>query len=155
MVETTSEANGYPRNLRDVIVGFENFAQAEEFAKEIGGELIMLHRRDGQQLWSRRDAWISGPIDPRDYLDDEVYIYEHMSEDEWMDECRYLLENVESIGQLKNLVKAMEEIWDEIDTAGEDEIVVTRHFQHVATLSKELMEFSWDSHNYVIGVMEV
>ena len=48
IVETTSEGNGYPSNLKRAVIGFENFDDAENFVKENGGEIIDLKRKAGQ-----------------------------------------------------------------------------------------------------------
>ena len=32
VIETTSQANGYPSNLKDAIIGFESFEDAEKLA---------------------------------------------------------------------------------------------------------------------------
>lgn len=50
-VETTSERNGYPRNIRNVVTGFESYQAAKDFANKYNGEVVEITRRDGWQLW--------------------------------------------------------------------------------------------------------
>lgn len=61
-IETTSEANGYPRNLRHVITS-DKIWRLLEFRDKITTEghtvtELMLHKRDGWQLWARTGASI-------------------------------------------------------------------------------------------------
>ena len=46
----TSGRNGYPSDLRKAVV-FDTQDETEDFANEIGGEVVLLHRRDGWSLW--------------------------------------------------------------------------------------------------------
>lgn len=49
-VTITSGRNGYPSNLRDaVVLGTQD--EAENFAREIGGDVVLLQRRDGWQFY--------------------------------------------------------------------------------------------------------
>src|SRR5574344_1968453 len=52
-VETTSGMNGYPENIQDAIVGFDNWEQMEEIAEKYSLSPINLHKRDGWRLYER------------------------------------------------------------------------------------------------------
>ena len=51
VVETTQGMNGYPWGLGKAVIGFETFEEAQEVARESGGEVVDLSRRDGWQFW--------------------------------------------------------------------------------------------------------
>ena len=53
LVDTTSQANGYPSNTNFGIVGFSNFEAAENFANKYGLSTVLLHKRDGWHFWAR------------------------------------------------------------------------------------------------------
>ena len=50
--EVTQGMNGYPSGLYKAISGFESFEDAERFADEVKGEVVLLTKRDGHQFWS-------------------------------------------------------------------------------------------------------
>lgn len=50
-VEITQGMNGYPQGLYKAIEGFDSFEDAESFADEVNGEVVLLSRRDGHQFW--------------------------------------------------------------------------------------------------------
>lgn len=58
-VTTTLSRNGYPSNRLYAIVGtssngyFEKFSEAEEIAKEVDGEIIIISQSYGWNLWTR------------------------------------------------------------------------------------------------------
>lgn len=87
IIETTSSRSGYPEGLKWALTGFEDWDEAEMAAKDLGGEIISLRRRDGQQLWSRdgkafepytrtpesddEEIWPGGEQSAREYYDGE------------------------------------------------------------------------------------
>lgn len=50
-VEVTQGMNGYPSGLYKAIAGFESFENAESFARQVNGEVVLLTKRDGHQFW--------------------------------------------------------------------------------------------------------
>lgn len=88
-ISITSGSNGYPANLRAGWVGFDNFAQAEQFAGEIGGQVVYLRRRDGWQFYEERGrAFEAYTLDPTDvYSGDEQAEFITAAEaQEWAEE---------------------------------------------------------------------
>ena len=87
IIETTSSRSGYPEGLKWALTGFEDWDEAATAAKDLGGEIISLRRRDGQQLWSRdgkafepytrtpesddEEIWPGGEQSAREYWDGE------------------------------------------------------------------------------------
>ena len=61
--DTTSEANGYPKNLRHVLT-FDTITHILKCSEELTAEghtvtELMLHKRDGWQLWARTGTSIT------------------------------------------------------------------------------------------------
>lgn len=155
VVETTSEANGYPKNLRKAVMDFADFAEAEEFAKECGGEIIQLHKRDGWQLWSRK-GWTNEPlkITEADYGDDFEFI-EPMDEAEFYAEyVEPFLADIENLKDLRAFVEAREELWDKVEMLEEDEYLVMWDGVWHETIRKEMLYWAFDTHHYAIAVVE-
>ena len=62
IIETTSQANGYPSNLKYAIIGFETFEDAEKLANEHDLEIESFKKRDGWQLWARAGNRVYKPF---------------------------------------------------------------------------------------------
>ena len=63
LIDTTSQANGYPSNTNFGIVGFSNFEAAENFAKKYGLSTVVLHKRDGWNFWARMYYNVLRPLE--------------------------------------------------------------------------------------------
>lgn len=55
-IQTTSDANGYPTNLKPAYIGFETWAEAKKFAEEKDLALMCLSQKAGWQVWHREDS---------------------------------------------------------------------------------------------------
>lgn len=55
-IQTTSDANGYPTNLKNGYIGFETWAEAKKFAEEKDLALMCLSQKAGWQVWHREDS---------------------------------------------------------------------------------------------------
>lgn len=53
-ITTTPDFNGYPRDLKPALIGFQSFEDAERAANEIGGHPVELVRPDGHEFWTRK-----------------------------------------------------------------------------------------------------
>ena len=63
LVDTTSQANGYPMNEVTAIVGFSTLEAAENFAKKYGLSTVLLHKRDGWHFWARMCYNVLRPLE--------------------------------------------------------------------------------------------
>lgn len=76
-VTTTSSRNGYPSNRLYAIVGtssngyFENFSEAQEVAKDVDGEIIIISQRYGWDLWTRERMTLEPLEDNTMFINDE------------------------------------------------------------------------------------
>lgn len=154
LVSTTSEASGYPRNLRTAVIGFENWQQAEEVAAEIGGDIINLHKKEGWQLWARQGS-ASGPYEnsAADYGDD----YEELSagdEDELTESLKAYMEGPREFSEIYDYVQRLKDIADEMAALEEGQVLICRDNSIVAVINKVSMAFSEDCNHYVIAVVK-
>ena len=70
-VTITSGRNGYPSALRDAVV-FNTQDEAESFAREIGGDVVLLQRRDGWQYYEELGTVIPPYEFGRDFTADDM-----------------------------------------------------------------------------------
>lgn len=69
-VTITQGMNGYPEGLYKALIGFDAFEDAECFAEEVGGEVVLLTKRDGHQFWVNNGKAYEG-IDRAKFIDEE------------------------------------------------------------------------------------
>ena len=153
-VETTSESNGYPRNIKDALIGFDTFEEAEALAKEHGLDIMLLHKRDGWQLWHRKaNAYEPMAITSADYGDDYSDLHCMSAEDFYDEEVAPMLDAFSTLAELKAFVESKEAIWEEMSTMGEDELMILHDGQYYEKVEKSPMSWSFDTHNYEIGLV--
>ena len=63
LVDTTSQANGYPSNEVTAIIGFSTLETAENFAKKYGLSTVALHKMDGWHFWYRMYYNVLRPLE--------------------------------------------------------------------------------------------
>ena len=147
VVETTSERSGYPRNLKQVIVGFESFEDAERIAKENGLTLIWIDKRDGWQLWHRGDtAYEPMSIDSSDFGDD--YEFENNADDVMdmaRDRIADMCNNGESFDDIRSYMDKVEKVTDAIEDLDDDQTVVTYCGEYYDTINLHPIYFSYDT----------
>ena len=51
--ESTSGSNGYPSNIKGIIIGFDNFEDAKKLAEEHNLSIEFFTKKDGWPLWCR------------------------------------------------------------------------------------------------------
>lgn len=72
IVEVTQGTNGYPKGLYKAIVGFDYFENAEDFAEQVSGEVVLLSRRDGHALYTNNGRVYEG-IERAKFIDEDRY----------------------------------------------------------------------------------
>lgn len=55
-IEITTGRNGYPENLKFAFTDFDTFEQAEKFAEEYNGDVVLVYQRAGWQFWKEGDT---------------------------------------------------------------------------------------------------
>lgn len=156
-IETTSGMNGYPRNLKNATVGFDTFEEAQEYAQQYGGYIMSFHRRDGWQLWERGN----GVCEPYTITEDdygtghELLEYGSIDEENFCDlYIKQALEGVDDVQSISEIVKDAAEIWDYYKNLDEGEAVHIQEGRYCDTIETKTMSWSYDTHNYIIGVLD-
>ena len=155
-VETTSEWNGYPRNLQNALVGFESWDEAQEIANEYDLQLIWLKRREGQQLWTRDNQAIEPLYITSNLFGDDYNFYTDVSyfRDDVAEEVYQLGDDLTS-EHLKEFAEILEEVEDAFAILGEDEVVVTYCGRFYRTQKIHPIEFDdGDGHYTKLAAIE-
>ena len=159
--------NGYPSGFENVITGFFDREQIEDFVKEYGGTPIMLHKRDGWQMWERCDK-VYEPME----ITAEMYgdNYDIIHKNDYADEQEFIrefilprLEDATDLETMAEIVDRAKSIWDSIDSikfrdSETPEGVVIYNdgefgWREYDTIDLVCVEWSHDTHNYIMGVI--
>lgn len=159
--------NGYPRGFENVITGFFDWEQVEDFVKRHGGTPIMLHKKDGWQIWERCDT-VYEPME----ITAEMYgdNYDIIHKNDYADEQQFIkdfilprLEDVRNIVTMAEIVDRAKSIWDSIDSIKfrdsetPEGVVIYNDGEfgwiEYDTIDLVCVEWSHDTHNYMIGVI--
>lgn len=154
-VETTSARTGYPENTSWAIVGFEDYEEAEKFAKEHDLELIWLTKRDGWNLWFRADDFRGDRITINDNtFGDDACVYDTLRELD--DDRREILSALISDGADIDAIELFVRDWrhghDKFDDEGDNDVVAVWQggvFDGIYT--KHPTEFSYDSKTQILA----
>lgn len=155
LFETTSERNGYPRNLKHALKGFETFEQAQEIADKYDLEIQTFKKKDGWGLWYRTggkayEAFENGAED----YGDNYQEFSKMEEVDFIDqEIIPFIEDIESLERIEDILKIKKEIWEEIQDLDDDEIVITHLGCYWETIKQKSMYFYHDTNHYTIGLI--
>ena len=156
LIETTSEANGYPRNLRKAIIGFENFEQAEELAEKHGLSIEMFERRDGWDLWTRRDRAFKSFDMANIYVEEGYDFYKKISFEEFCEreDVQGQLKECADFDEMSAWLENFKELFEEIETLKEGEILIKDNYGNTFVSKEYTMQYSYDTHNYAIGLID-
>lgn len=154
-VETTSGSNGYPSNIQGAIVGFENWEQLEEVALKYNLNPINLHRRDGWQLYERQGN-ASEPYKNscNDYGDDYAQYDDADAYQKQIMEDVLPYAELSTFEEVEEWLKEKKEVYEELLTCGENEIVITYQGRFYEKINETSMSFYHDTHNYIIGLQK-
>ena len=154
-IETTSGMNGYPQNIQGAIVGFEDWEQLEKIAIKYNLNAINLHGRDGWQLYERNGiATEPYKNSSDDYGDDYCEYDDAEAYQKQMIEDILPYEVFPTFEDIGNWVKEKKEVYDELLTCGENEIVITYRGWFYDKIEKVSMSFMHDTHYYIIGLQK-
>lgn len=158
-IEITTGTNGYPQGLHRGYIDFNDIREAEAFARKVGGEVVLLYKKFGWQLW-QSNGYHPDPIHlaEEDFGDDYAFecdlnYYLANCKDEITDLAHELLgEGLEGIKALRNHIEEIEDVASKLASLEEGEVVVTHNGRYYATFEYECMSFTHDGHLWTIGV---
>lgn len=154
-IETTTGTNGYPKNLKPALVGFETFEQAQEIADTYNLSIESFESKDGWRLWTRNNRTMYEPYNnsAEDYGDNYNDLWKMDEEEFYEAEVEPILENFDNLTDLKNFIKEKEEIFEEMEKMSDEEIIITHEGRYYETIKKQSMSWSHDTRHYIIGLI--
>lgn len=155
-VETTSSRTGYPENTSWAITGFEDYEQAEKFAKANGLRLIWLKKRDGWNLWTREGDYTGEPITVcRECFGDNAEVFDSVEEldDDRRETLKALLDDDAPIDVIEKVVSMWHKAHDELEGAADDSVAVFIDGVLDGIYPKHPTEFGWDSKTEMLAAV--
>jgi hypothetical protein len=139
--------------MMGAIIGLESIEQARELARKYDLDIIHLHKRDGWNMYERMGYAIE-PLQPRVgwYGDDFNFFTEDDRDDFFENEVQSFIGNFENFESLQSYIDSQKEVYEELQTIDDTQIVVTCQGKYYETIDKECMVWSYDTHTYVIGL---
>lgn len=147
--------NGYPSGFEGGIIGFKDWEEVENFAREHDLPKCTFHKRDGWHNYERhgrtheplRISASEYGIDYNEYSSDDY-------EDYFDEQVKPFLADFEDFDSLQSFIDKQKEIYEELSTIDESQLVITCDGGYYETIDKEAIEWSHDTHSWVIGVSE-
>lgn len=161
VINTTTGLNGYPQSLKEAIIGFEDFEQAEKLAEEYHLDIEIFTKRDGWQFWNRdnNSAYDAFERSASDYGENFQQFEANMSQDEFLQQVGAaefideLADEEDGLDRIEEYTKDLRELYNAIAKAADDEIVIADGDVYVETIKEKTMQYSYDTKNYVIGLI--
>lgn len=156
-IETTSQMNGYPSNIKGALINIYDFEDAQRIATEHNLSIELFSKRDGWNLWYRTGNTAYEPLSNSsdDYGDNYSEYPKYKDKDEFYEEhIKPLLDGFDEWDALKGFLSNMDEIWEEIEKMEDDEIVITNYGSYMETIKQKSMYHYHDTKHVVIGLIE-
>lgn len=156
LIETTTGTNGYPRECKHALIGFDNFDDAERVAELYNLRITTFFKRDGWQLWERNSNTTYSAMNiSADYYGDDYNMFCEADEKTYYEEeVKPFLQDFEDFEELQNFLNEMKEVFVNIQNITEDEIVITRNGCFYEIIEHTTMQWSHDTKTYAIGVID-
>lgn len=158
IVETTSDASGYPRGLGHAVVGFDTFGEAQDVADKYGLTVMKLHKRDGWQLWYNDRQALHDGDKPTLEPEDMGYrtMYREVDEDLVIEDLKAAIAELDDMECIVNLAQSRKDIIEELETLGDDEAIFTDGDDKTPTEWEKVnihpAEWQYDTHHYCIAL---
>lgn len=126
IVEVTQGVNGYPEGLYKAIAGFDYFENAEDFAEQVNGEVVLLSRRDGHALYTNKGRAYKG-IERAKFIDeDRCEVFEdELDFEEWcVGEIDHRMDMGFNLFEFRDMIDQMCDTYEDIRTRCSDEIAI-------------------------------
>lgn len=158
LVTITQGMNGYPSGLYKAVADFESFEDAECFADEVNGEVVLLSRRDGHQFWVNHGRQYE-PLERAKYLDEDedvVFTDEGEFESWCVGEIDHYMDGGLNLYDLRSMLDTMVDTYEEIMQRREDEVVVVdkRDFTAVSLHKYVTRVHDDDVTTYMLAVVD-
>jgi len=160
VIETTTGLNGYPKDLKLAITGFETFEDARDLGDSMGFDLCTFHKKSGWDLWYRTNLLSYKPLMPSadDFGDDYNNYYNKYNDiDEFFVQefkSSFVVDNFDTIHDIKIEIVIIEKLYNEIEKLADDEVLISDGYNHYV-FKKELTHYSYDTNDYIIGLINL
>lgn len=162
VINTTTGLNGYPQSLKEAIIGFDDFEQAEKLAEEYNLDIEIFTKRDGWQFWNRdaNSAYDAFERSASDYGENFQQFEAQISQDEFLQQVGAssfideLADEEDGLDRIEEYTRDLRELYNAIASASDDEIVIADGDVYVETIKEKTMQYSYDTKNYVIGLID-
>lgn len=173
LIETTQGANGYPFRTSYALIGYESIDQIKKVKEEISDKFceyadeeesatissVYLHKRDGWHFWDVSDLPYIEEFDMEEYYEGKDYYstFDKESYDDvetfMNDELMGELEYCDSFQSLKKIIEEKEELWNNITSLKDDEILVyNTDSKSGEVMKRKCLSFYYDTHHFAIGL---
>lgn len=158
IVEVTQGMNGYPKGIYKAIVGFDFFENAEDFAEQVNGEVVLLERRDGQELHTNKGRAYEG-IERAKFIDEnrqEVFS-DALDFEEWcVGEIDHRMNMGFNLFEFKDMLEQMCETYVDIQTKCRSDIAIVNTSDYTCELEEEYVTrlHDGDVTTYMIAVVD-
>ena len=155
LIETTSEANGYPSNLKHAIIGFESFEEAQALADKYDLSIERFQKRDGWSLWysSGNTAYEAYEMTDETFGGNAMIYYKQDIENFKENEIDAFVDDYED-EEREDFIAEKMEILDRLRSMEEDEAVLTDEGRFVNVIKQRTMIYYEDVYTYAIGLIE-
>lgn len=155
-IEITHSGGSYPLRMGDWgITGFEEFKDAQLFAKKFGGEVGEFFKKVGWDLWNYKGSVNKG-YNYLDYLNSlgENYSVALLDNSDYAEQLVEIARDFKGdFDALDEKIAAIKQIIEEVENADVDEeVVIIVSSKYFETVKKQMIAFKEDNNIYVIGV---
>ena len=157
-VTITQGRNGYPEGLYKALIGFDYFENAEDFAEQVGGEVVLLTKRDGHQFWEKRGRAYEG-IERAKFIDEDRYdvFSSELDFEEWcVGEIEHRMNMGFDLFEFKDMIEQMCDTYEDIRTRWRDEIAIVDTRDYTCETTEEYVTKIHDNDvtTYAIAVID-
>lgn len=156
LIETTSERNGYPLNLKKAIIGFDSMEEARIVADQNDLSVEIFHKRDGWNVWYRtgRQAYEPFTRSAEDYGDDFSLFTASDTDSYYENEVQDIVADFDNFDDVEEFLKERREVYDAISNLDDKEALVTYQGRLYEKIRRISMGYYFDTHSYAIGVID-
>ena len=158
--ESTNGGNGYPANIKGIIIGFEYFQDAEKLAEKYGLSIEFFLKKDGWQLWERTNNQAHEPMknSSEDYGDNYSEHFK-MTESEFIknevaETLKSIIDDGADFDTIDEFISDRRKLYEEIEKMEEDEIIITCQGEYYDTIKRQSMYFAHDTKHITIGLID-
>ena len=125
-------------------------------AEKYGLDLMLLHKRNGWQLWHRKGI-TNEPIcvTEEDYGDGYTFMSRMDAEEFYEGEVAPMLDAFSTLDELQDFVENMRDIYEEVSNLADDERAVIHDGELLEIICTEVTSWEYDTHGYAIALMDL